>query len=441
MSKKLFMFVMILSLLLIAASPMAPNVVPPGPSGTFGSAFTIQNLSAVIATCAYSFYNTAGTVVYSSASFTIAANGSNFTYVPNIGSLAGGQYSGVVSCDQQVSAVVNTGSTMSGGSYDAIATTATTWYAPAAYNNYFNYYTNFVVQNATSSPIDMTLQVINGSGAVVATQTATGVPAFAYHNFEQAGLSGLSANANYSAIITGTGAIAVESNIYGQGTVNNELYSFGPFTGGATTAYVPSIMNNYFGYLTSLTVQNLGGIAADVTVTYGTGLVQTHTINPSASFVFYTPASGLPSGTLTSAKITSTQNIVAIVNEQNSYRRAASYTAFASGSLNVSLPIAMKRYFNYSTSVTCQNVGASPTNMTITYSNAATSVKNSIPVNGTALFYQPNEAGLPNGFNGSAMVTSSGEPIVCVTNEDQNEGTLATTSMDQLFSYEGFVAP
>jgi hypothetical protein len=39
------------------------------------------------------------------------------------------------------------------------------------------------------------------------------------------------------------------------------------------------------------------------------------------------------------------------------------------------------------------------------------------------------------------MVTSSGEPIVCVTNEDQNEGTLATTSFDQLFSYEGSVAP
>jgi len=225
MSKKLFVFVTVLSLALIAASPMSPSSSVPGPTGTFGSAFTIQNMSAVIATCSYQFFDTLGVAAYTSASFTIPANGSNFTYVPNIAALASGQYSGVVSCDQQVSAVVNSGSTNSGGSYGAVSSTGTTWYAPNAFNNYYNYYSNFVVQNATSSPVDVTLEVINASGAVVATQTATAVPAFAYVNFEQAGLAGLSANVAYSAKITGTGALAVESNIYGSGTTDNELYS------------------------------------------------------------------------------------------------------------------------------------------------------------------------------------------------------------------------
>ncbi|GAB4500580.1 MAG: hypothetical protein Fur0035_01200 [Anaerolineales bacterium] len=441
MYKKLFVLVAMLSLLLIAASPVAPRDVPPGPSGTFGSAFTIQNMSTAVANCSYQFFNASGTAVYTSASFAIAIGGSSFTYVPNISSLASGQYSGVVSCDQQVSAVVNTGSTNSGGSYGAISAPATVWYAPNAYSNYYNYNTNFVVQNVTAAPVDVTVEIINSAGTVVATQTATAVPAYAYTNFEQAGLTGLSANVNYSAKITGTGAIAVESNIYGQGAVTNELYSYGLFTSGSTTVYVPSIMKNYYGYLTALTVQNLGASTANVTVTYGTGLVQTQAIAANSSYVFYTPNTALPSGTLTSAKITSDQNIVALVNEQNSYRRAASYGGFASGSMKVSAPIVMKRYYNYNTSVTCQNVGSAATDMTITYSNGATATISAVAANGTALFYQPNDTNLPDGFNGSATITSSSQPIVCVVNEDQNEGAQATTVFDQLFSYEGFAIP
>lgn len=441
MSKKLFLLVMVLSLALIAAAPMAPSYAPPGPTGTFGSAFTIQNLSAVVANCSYQFFDASGAAAFTSASFTIAANGSSFTYVPSI-AFTSGQYSGVVSCDQQVSAVINTGSANSGGSYGAISTPATTWYAPNAFSNYYNYNTNFVVQNASATPADITVQIIDAAGTVVATQTATGVAASAYANFEQAGLAGLVANTAYSAKITGTGAIAVESNIYGQGTAENELYSYAPFTAGSLVSYAPVIMNNYYGYNTALTVQNLSTTtAAAVTVTYGTGLTQSHSIPASSSYVFYTPASGLPTGTLTSARIDSDQPVVALVNENNVYKRAASYTAFASGGTKISIPVVMKRYFNYNTSVTCQNIGAGATNITITYSNAATSTQSAVASGGTALFYQPAEAGLSDGFNGSATITSSAEPIVCVANEDQNEGAQLTTIFDQLFSYEGTVAP
>jgi hypothetical protein len=445
MSNRSFRFVMAVLLILVSATTIAaaPKSVP-GPSGTFSSGFTIQNLSTAVATCSYQFFTTTSTAAYSSATFTIAVNASAFTYVPNISGLASGQYSGVVSCDQQVSAVVNTASANSGGSYSGVGTTATTWYAPNAFNNYYGFYTNFVVQNATDAPVDVTVQIINSSGAVVATQTKTGLAASAYQNFEQTGLGGLAANVAYSAKITGTGALAVESNIFGSSATQYELYSYVPFTAGSTTAYVPVIMKAYYGYLTALTVQNIGTAATTVTVTYGTGATQTQSINASASYVFYTPnVAALPDGTLTSAKITSTgsQPIVALVNEQNSYHRAASYTGFATGSTKVSLPIVLKRYYNYNTSVTCQNVGTANTNMTITYSNAATKTISGVGANGTALFYQPNEAGIANGFNGSATVTSSSQPIVCVTNEDMNEAPQSTTSYDQLFSYEGSPVP
>jgi hypothetical protein len=426
------------------SKPAAPRSIP-GPSGSFSSGFTIQNMTTTAASCSYQFFNADGSSAHTSSTFTVPASGSVFTYVPNISGLSSGQYAGVVSCDQQVAAVVNSASANSGGSYPAVASPATTWYAPNAFNNYYNWYTNFVVQNTTTAALPVALQVIDSAGTVVATQSPTGgtIPANGYWNVEQAGLAGLSANTPYSAKITATGGnIAVEANIFGgDGTTDaNKLYSYRALTSGSTTAYAPLIMNNYYGYLTALTVQNIGTVATTVTVTYGTGLTQSQSILASSAYVFYTPSSGLPTGTLTSAQITSTggQNIVALVNETNSYGRAASYTAFASGSTTVRAPIVLKRYYNYNTSITCQNVGTVATNMTITYSNGASSSQTGIAQNGTALFYQPNESGLTDGFNGSAVVTSSSQNIVCVVNEDMNEGSQATTVFDQLFAYEGF---
>ncbi len=139
-----------------AVKGKSPNSVP-GPGGTFGSAFTVQNFSSSVATCSYAFYDSAGTLVYTSSSFGIAVGGSNFTYVPNISGLASGQYTGVVSCDQQVGAVVNTASSSSAGSYDAVNSPGTTFYAPNASSNYYNYASNFVVQNTGGSAINVTV--------------------------------------------------------------------------------------------------------------------------------------------------------------------------------------------------------------------------------------------------------------------------------------------
>jgi len=95
----------------------------------------------------------------------------------------------------------------------------------------------------------------------------------------------------------------------------------------------------------------------------------------------------------------------------------------------------LKKYYGYSTSITCQNIGTATTNITVTYSNGVVETKNNVAVNGTALFYQPNNTSLPDGFNGSAVVTAS-QPIVCVINENQVENP---NRQDFLLTYEGIV--
>ncbi len=402
-------------------------------------------MSVSVANCSYQFFNAAGTSIYTSSAFTISVGGSNFTYVPGIGSLAAGQYSGVVSCDQQVAAIVNMSTANSGSASRAVdgSSVGTTWYAPSAFNNFYNFYTNFVAQNASSSPVDIYVNIINSAGATVATQISTTVQPNASAAFEQTGLGGMSTNVQYSAKITSTGNIAVEANIFGNGgSVTNQLYSYNPFAGGATTAYAPVIFNNFYGYNTALTVQNLGGSSTTVTVTYGTGLTQTATINPSANQLFYTPASGLPSGTSTTAKIESSgQPIVAKVDESNVYNRAASYTGFSSGTTSVRAPSILRRFYGYNSAVNCQNLGGSPTTMTIQYAppynGGGNTTSGSIPPNGVAFFYQPTDSAINDGYNGSATITAS-QPIVCVVNQDQNEAPNATVVKDQLNAYEAF---
>jgi len=358
--------------------------------------------------------------------------------------IAAGSYSGVVSCDQQVAAVANFSDADSGASYSGIGTPATTWYAPGIYDNYYNYYSNIVVQNATASPVNITVDIYApGSAVPVKTQTANNVPAYASVNFEQEGAAELSDNVAYSAKITGTGNIAPIVNIYGLGAVNNQLYSYNPFSAGATKFYAPVIMNNYYGNYTAIAVQNVGTAAASVTITYGTGQTWSGIIAVNSAESRYTPldtgGSAAYPGFLTSATIESTngQPIVVVVNESNSYNRAASYSGFPSGSTTARAPIVMKRYYGYNTSITCQNIGTSATTMTLQYAGVAGSnTSPSIGVGGTHMFYQPTDGLIGDNFIGSATITSSGgNNIVCVVNEDRNEAPYQTQLNDFQYAY------
>lgn len=441
--KKLVLLVLVLGVVLGSASTVFADV--PAPGGPFNTAFRVQNLGGANANCEFSFYDSGGSAAYSSGSLpAISPGDSLYVYVPDLTTVADGMYSAVVSCDQDVAAVVNFSDADSGASHSGIAggDVAQTFYAPGVYNDYYDFYSNIVVQNASSGAVDITVSIYGpGSAVPVATQTATGVPANASRSFEQEGLAGLSSNVAYSAKIEATGAVAAIVNIYGgAGTsVDDQLYSYNPVASGSMAAYAPVIMNAYYGYDTSLVIQNMGAGDTNYTVTYGTGHTQTGTIAAGASASLYTPASGVPASTLTGAKVeSSSEDIVLLVNESTDKNRAASYIGFAGGATTVSAPIVMRRYYDYNTSVTCQNLGTTSTVMSISYSGIGGSTSSpSIVAGGTHMFYQPSDPLLTtDNWIGSATVTSV-QPIVCVVNEDKNEAPEVNQVMDMLYAYEG----
>ncbi|KPL19010.1 MAG: hypothetical protein AMJ93_13345, partial [Anaerolineae bacterium SM23_84] len=300
--KKLVLLALVVGLLLGATSTVFADT--PAPGGPFNTAFRVMNLDTAQISCEIDFYDSSGVSQLHYGPQSVAPGDSLYIYVPTLTGLASGEYSAVVSSSSpNVAAVVNFSDPDSGASHSGIADAdlAQVYYAPGIYNNYYNFYSNVYVQNASASPVNMTVSVYApGSSTPVATQQALNVPPNASRSFDQQGLAGMTSGVAYSAKIEATGKVAAVANIYGgTGTsVANQLYSYNQVDSGSTVAYAPVIMNAYYGYNTSLVIQNMGTADTNYTVTYGTGQTQTGTIAAGASATLYTPASGVPAGSL-----------------------------------------------------------------------------------------------------------------------------------------------
>lgn len=437
-----FLGLFLITIMLFAPIPGA-FAATPAPGGPFATAFRIQNLEDLTASCMYELYNEAGSLVVTSAVTTVAPGDSLYVYTPtDLPLLASGSYSAVVNCDKKAAAVVNFSDPDSGASHNGVTEPGPVWYAPGIYDNFYNYYSNIFIQNAGSTPVDIKLEIFSPASSVpVVTQTKTAVPAYTTVVFEQEGLTALLYNQFYSAKITATGNVAPVVNIYGKDAVNGQLYSYNPFKSGSTVAYAPIIMNNYYSFNTALVIQNIDTTTANVTVSYTNGLVKDYSIPAGAPLSLYTPQSGLPSGnTLYGATVTSDKLIVVMVNQSNNMNRAASYSGLTAGALEVSAPVVMKNYYGFETSVVCQNLGNAATNITITYAGVAGSTtRSNVLPGGVAQFYTLQDPLLiPYTVNwiGSATVTSTASNIGCIVNEG-TVSSLNTTYYDQLYSYNG----
>ncbi|WP_322799020.1 hypothetical protein [Thermoflexus sp.] len=424
-------------LLAAAGGPFSIAIAQvPGPGAGYNSGFTIQNMSSSPASCLFTIYDQNGSSIYTSSSISIAANGSYFVYVGGL-SIPSGAYSVQISCDQPVVAIANTTSSAgNAASYEGFDSSgiSSTLYTPGLYKNYYGYTSNVTVQNASNSPITVTLEIYPlGSSTPVATPRITSLAPNASKFFDLSAIS--IPSGAYSGRILADGPVAAVVNIWHS---NGEQFAYDAIVSGSTTVYAPVLMKSYYGFNTALTVQNTQGSSGVITITYSSGLVVTATIPAYGSILRYTPNENLPSGWLGSAKIESNVQIIGLVNEADNQRRAGSYVVFSNATATAFAPIVLKNYYGFSTSITCQNLGSTSATLRVTYSNGHVQTSAPVPPNGTVLFYQPNVTGLPNGFNGSATITTVGsgnQPIACIVNQNKvGDPSLA----DWLLVYSAF---
>lgn len=429
----------VLLVLMVAAtsfgSVFAATSIPGGP---FASSLQIQNLGTVTANISVQYINAAGTAVHTTT-HTIVAGDVLSIYVPAEAALASGEYSVVVSADQEIAAVTNFSDADSGAAYSGAKVGAASWGFPGVYDNYYGYYSEIYAQNVAPTAQNITLSVFApGNATAVYTNTKSAVPANASVNWSLKDLAQLNPNVSYSATVTAAGNVVAIGNTYGSGATAAQLYSYNGFPSGATTYYVPALYKAYYGWNAAMSIQNVSPTAATVTVSYSGGFTKVYTIQPNSAQAIYIPAeASLPNG-LMSATVTSTQAVAVSVNISNSFNRAATYNGVENATTTVFAPNVMKRYYKYSSAVTCQNLGAEAATVTISYAGQPGATETSAPVapKASVEFYLPAKAAVPNGYNGSATITSA-QPITCVINSNMDEGAEASQSMDQLFSYNG----
>lgn len=425
----------------IAAQGQSGTAAP----GAWGSSVNLQNTGTATATINIQFYDSSGTLAHTYTPAPLAAGDALSIYVPGVVTgLGAGQYSAVVSSDQPVVASVNSASTNSGSApwtafaYDGFSSSqaGTTLYFPGNYKNYYNFSSEIVIQNTGATVATVTATFKKADGTVIASNVALGTiqpnasKTYPMSSFTQ--LPSGNADGLFSAVISSDQPVVGVANIWREQPTNGTA-SYSAFTGGSSTLYAPALYNNYYGFASALTIQNVGTGTAAGTVTYSNGVTDTFSLAEGAAQEFYQPAnSSLPSGNTNgvfAASVTTTSgSVVGLVSlslPSGSNGDFASYNVPATASPSVNIPNINSDYYGYFSAVTVQNTGTQSTNVTITYADGSSRVFNNVPAGGVVNIVHLNGAGdvLPNRTSTSATVTSSnGVNLVAVIQHNTTNG-------------------
>ena len=301
-------------------------------------------------------------------------------------------------------------------------------------NNYYGWTSELVLFNAGSSTASGSITYYGGAYPGGVTYPFSGLAPNQTLRTNFAGAT----NTLYSARIGSSQPLAGIVRQY-SGSVNE---AYNALSTGSTTNYAPLIMNNYYGWDTSVTVQNTTGASANVTVRYYDGNGNQVGSAHSASIpgynngLFYSPNQGLPNGFIGTARISSDQPVVAVVNQSSPHGGSSaiqgmSYAGSAGGGTWAMIP-EVRNYTgagNWISSVNIQNLSASSNGVTLSYGGQSWSA--TLAPNGFKSFYIPNYFGT-SAYRGPAPVSAS-FPIAVVV----NHSSATINNVDTAYTYDG----
>jgi hypothetical protein len=418
-----------------------PSVQP----GTLLSSITLRNSGSTAATARLRFTRADGAIpLASDPSYTVPANGTTLVYLPAIADLPAGDFALRVDSTAPISAVANHSRSANSAStgYAAIPESSVDLqlYFPQVYKSYFGFNSNVVLQNTGSAAATVSVSYLGSNGFQLATETRS-IPAGAAATLDQSTNSALNAGFAGSAIVTSTQRLAGVANVSGSnGTLLSSAVGIGS---GAQQAYVPSLYKGYYGFDSSLLIQNTDSVEAAVEVTYSTGLRKSMSVPVGASTLVFQPNEpDLPAGWQGSAIVRATNGarILAVGNVQNGGSgRLSAYNAPTDGSPDVVLPALYNGYSaaSWASSLTVQNVDTAATTIEIVYGDGWIQRIAGLAAGASQLVFQPSVSGLTPGWQGSATVRSiEGRRIIVVVNEEAQSTSLGQA--DWLISYVGF---
>jgi hypothetical protein len=422
--------------------------------GSWASSINLQNLENSNNDVSIEFRDSNGNVEFTHTDTLTPLEGKSY-YLPALDDLDSGQYSAVINSTGQLKAVVNSESQSpnTGYSYSGLDHTeiAQNFSFPGLYKDYYGFNSEVVLQNVTSTSASVQLSFKNASGSYNDTIEAT-IPAMSSRVFALQDLTALPAggaptsnqpNGLYSLVVTSDQNLAAVANLW-TAAYFGEAGSYNSFVGGSTTAYAPALYNNYYNFVSALTVQ---AITASVgTVTYSNGVTENFDLAAGESVEYYQPLNtSLPSGNtdgVFSAKVETSNGgeVVTLVTvEDKNQGLLASYNGATSTSDTINVPVALMEYYGYFSALTVQNVGTEPTTLTFEFASGETiTTPEQVQPNGTFNCIQIAGASCPIASNTttSAIVTSSnGQPLVTVVQENNPTRYQQSGGGDFLFAY------
>ena len=417
-----------------------PKVHTSSTPGSWESYIEIRNLAEAQTQVTVNWYRTNGTR-YGYQNFTLPARGET-----TVGTAGGFDGSVVLVSDRDIAAVVRYQRDQKVGAYTGIseANVGTGWgqpgvevYAPVVMWRPWGttWRTYLYVQNAGRGPatFDITYYDANGNPRPDCSPRGQVLPVRG-STFYQQESCGVGFYGSARIVSTQPLAVVVRQE---EDTVGVSFYN--AFSSGSPTVYLPSLMRDWYNWLSSFTVQNVGTSPTDVHIRYvrENGEVTERTYPNLASgasvvIVQNDPNYGVPvvpGGWHGGARLTSTSNppqpLVAVVNQELNARSHQSYSGFLGGGERLYGPFTGYRAkigsYCYDSASDIQNLSrVEATNVTRRYYDTNgtlryTTTPTPVPAEGAACFYLPAE-GVREGFYTLQATRGSAVPIAGIHN-------------------------
>lgn len=301
--------------------------------------------------------------------------------------------------------------------------------------------------NPTAQSIVLDFYDANGNLQSGAEQTATNVAPGATVFWYVPNIKGLTQGQTYSAVVSSDQQVYATVNLGGTNPTTGETYDGAGTDGSAlavnTTEYIPSILKDYYGFSSTIVVQNAGTASTTISINMVGGSTNTTvtspTLAPNASWTLDLESqSAIPSGFNGAATINGNGQQVAVITNQYTPTASpalfGSTNGFSAGATVAYIPGLYKNYYGFTSALTVQNADTQTANVTVTYSDGATDVVNGLAPGTSHVFYTPNNTGIANGAVVAATVSSNAKILTQVN--VQASGTSGTG----LASYGGFTA-
>lgn len=297
-----------------------------------------------------------------------------------------------------------------------------------------SYESTVAVTNVAETPGTITLTFYNPDGSEAGSQTESIDPleTLYFETFSVAsGFEG-------SMVISSSVPLASSSTIIGSDVSIMNYASYVGVSQGASTVYIPLLMDENYGYNTYFSVQNTGTANVNVSIDYSDGLSTSITsLEPGAAEIVDNQSEAHTVKKF-SAILESTGPIAVVVVEwsDGTYGdELLSYNGFAEeqGSTELVFPMINENNYGYWTAIPIRNLGDTGTQVTLTYipTKAGTECYETltVPADGYAEFGNysfvsddvvvDSNCTLGERFVGSAVVTanSTSQPLVGVMNQ------------------------